>query len=148
MDKLRFVTIHLLLFLACSSAFTYKFNYNGGDPKANLNYFPAYQLGTQSTGNSLTIRITISNTATSEMSSLVSALSLKYVDPTRGNVLVDAVNPDGTPFVFPPAFDTIYSLTYPISFPSTYTLPSASFFLFLAENTAIHFSLRLNYFNL
>lgn len=144
--------IHLFILHSNSQPYTqsYLFPFNGTANSINSYYAPSYPLGILSLNYSITILITIPNAGpTTQLNTLVSALSLKFVDESKGSSIVtSAVNKNGGGFIFPPASSKYtYSVTYAISFPSTYVLTSAPFVIFVSNSQAIS-SLKLDYYTL
>lgn len=149
MIKLLFFYALVWASIQTNSAMTYTFPFNPATPP-NRYYTPAYELGTLSVNYSITISITLPNSgSTSQLSGLVAALALQFVDSSLAvPIPVPAVVAGGAAFVFAPATSaSFYSVNYTVSFPSTFTAPMASFILKVTDSSAFA-ALKLNYYYL
>jgi hypothetical protein len=127
--------LSLLICGAQASTYTSTTPYNAtaGDP--NFNYLNAYQLGTLSVNNSITILAELPNIATSALfSNFAKALKLVYLDPISKTYL-SAITASGVAFKVGPSAigKNSLTITYAVSFPAVVApatpLTSASFVL-------------------
>lgn len=127
-----------------ATTYSYAFPFNGTTGALqNAYYAPVYSLGTLALNYSITISFNLPNKASpAQLIAFINYfktgannLALRYLDLTVATPAMVAANTITYPAIT--GTPTTYSFTYQISFPNSYKLTSAPFYLFVKYPTAL-----------